>query len=145
MPVRKAKIIRYQSSDQGTRGILVAPGFFCHTLELPWKNNQQNISCIPAGKYECLFVKTRRAIGGMRHLYWLKSVPGRTGILKHAGTFAGDKSKGYRSHVLGCILLGHSIGLLQKQAAIFQSRRATREYIEHMRREPVLLTIQENY
>ncbi|MDH5573263.1 MAG: DUF5675 family protein [Gammaproteobacteria bacterium] len=143
--MREANIYRYQPSDQGTRGILVASGFFCHTLELPWRNNQQNISCIPAGEYECLFVKTRRVIGGMRELYWLKSVPERTGVLKHAGTFAGDKSKGYRSHVLGCLLLGYSIGTLENQQAIFQTRRCVREYIEHFQRNPIKLIIQETY
>lgn len=131
--------------EQRTRGILITPGFFCHTLELPWRDNQQNISCIPAGEYECLFVKTRRIIGGSSHSYWLKSVPGRTGVLQHAGTFAGDKSKGYRSHVLGCILLGHSIGTLKGQKAIFQTRRCVREYIEHFEHNPLKLIIRETY
>ena len=37
----------------GTNGTLTLNGHFvCFTLELPWKENKKNISCIPEGKYE---------------------------------------------------------------------------------------------
>ena len=37
----------------GTNGTLTFNGHFvCFTLELPWKENKKNISCIPEGKYE---------------------------------------------------------------------------------------------
>ena len=37
----------------GTNGTLTLNGHFvCFTLELPWKENKRNISCIPEGKYE---------------------------------------------------------------------------------------------
>jgi len=141
--MNSATIYRYNKSDQGTRGIISASGFFCHTLELPWRDNQQNISCIPAGEYECLFVKIKRRIGGRRDLYWLKLVEGRSGVLMHAGIYAGDKSKGFKSNVLGCILLGHDIGQLKGQQAIFRSRECVSDFIEHMNKEPFKLIVRE--
>lgn len=140
---KEATIYRYNKSDQGTRGIISAPGFFCHTLELPDRNNQPNISCIPTGEYECLYVKIKRRIGGRRELYWLKHVDGRTGVLIHAGVFAGDKSKGFKSNVLGCIQFGYEIGQLKGQQAIFRSRECIADFIEYMNKEPFKLIIKE--
>lgn len=41
---------------EGTNGTLFSTrgNFLCHTIELPWKQNQRSISCIPEGKYEIL-------------------------------------------------------------------------------------------
>ncbi|MFZ6664531.1 DUF5675 family protein [Peijinzhouia sedimentorum] len=36
----------------GVNGQIFINGqFICHTIELPWKNNKRNISCIPEGVY----------------------------------------------------------------------------------------------
>jgi hypothetical protein len=41
----------------GTNGKLECEGkFICNTIELPWKNNETKVSCIPEGKY---FIKRR--------------------------------------------------------------------------------------
>ena len=41
----------------GTNGKLECEGkFICYTIELPWKNNETKVSCIPDGKY---FIKKR--------------------------------------------------------------------------------------
>jgi|SRR5690606_2847212 len=38
---------------EGTNGKLEIEGrFICFTIELPWKNNEKQISCIPEGKYQ---------------------------------------------------------------------------------------------
>lgn len=137
----EVSIQRSPSSQQGTRGVLVAGDFWCHTLELPWRDNQQNVSCIPAGEYECLYVKTRSVIGGRQHMYWLKDTPGRTGVLIHAGTFAGNRDRGYKTNVLGCILLGYGTGTYKSQQALFRSRAAVADFIEHMNEEPFKLII----
>lgn len=139
--MKELNIYRYDSNDQGTRGILYLPGFWTHTLELPWRDNQPNISCIPKGTYEIEFVTTRRRIGGIKQMYWFRSVEGRTGILMHPGTWAGDKSKGYKSSVLGCILVGKEIGEYKGQQAIFNTRVAIQELHDILQREPARLTI----
>jgi len=143
--MQSLKIIRYQPGDQGTRGVLTTSGFWCHTLELPWRDNQTNLSCIPAGEYHIQFVTTRRRIGGIRQMYWLSHVEGRNGILVHPGTWAGDKTQGFKSSVLGCILTGKSIGTYKNQQAIFQTRQAVRELHDALHRQPAKLIIKENY
>lgn len=50
----------------GTNGTLTLNGHFvCFTIELPWKENQKNISCIPEGKYE---LKARYSPKFLNHL-----------------------------------------------------------------------------
>tara|TARA_B100001245_G_C22866715_1_gene416814 strand:+ start:808 stop:1215 length:408 start_codon:yes stop_codon:yes gene_type:complete len=65
---------------KGTNGRLTFNGgIICYTIELPWWNNQRNISCIPEGKY--LLAKRHTEERGF-HLI-VKDVPGRDGILFH--------------------------------------------------------------
>lgn len=68
--------------------------FECKTLELPWLNNQQQKSCIPAGKYQ---VVTRFSPKFKNHFHVL-DVPGRSYILIYPGNYYTD--------ILGCILVG---------------------------------------
>lgn len=66
----------------------------CRTLELPWRNNQKSISCIPPDKYVCRRVKNTK----FGDTFQVCDVPNRVGILFHAGNWPHD------TH--GCILLG---------------------------------------
>lgn len=103
---------RVYLSDR-TLGSIISPqgGLICKTLELPWKDNQRSISCIPEGKYQVLKMppipgdnpSTPEDESGGRHPrpYWhfrLPKVPGRSGILIHRGTDP--------NHSQGCILVG---------------------------------------
>ena len=72
-------------------------------------------------------------------------MPNRTYILIHSGNYAGDKSKGFKSHVMGCILLGKKSGYLGGQVAILNSRIMVRAFMEHMNYEPFILRIQEAF
>lgn len=82
----------------GTPGVLLIDSVpFCCTLELPWLNNQKNISCIPAGEYHCTWEKHPR-FPQAEAVVRLAAVPGREGVLIHPGNSAGD--------IQGCILLG---------------------------------------
>ena len=49
--MRDVNIFRLRRSDQGTEGLLVSGDFHLKTLELPWRENQRQISCIPPGEY----------------------------------------------------------------------------------------------
>ena len=72
--------------------------FRCKCLELPWLKNQQNISCIPEGVYDCeKYSDTKHP-----NVFWVKNVPGRDGILLHAGNFA----TGVKIDTEGCLLPG---------------------------------------
>ena len=85
------------SLDECTIGLLTIGDFQCFTLELPWKDNQRNISCIPAGTYEYIY----RISPSNGEVLQLLSVKDRTFIQIHAGNFT--------RHTEGCILVGDRI------------------------------------
>ena len=79
--------------SQGTHGVLLVNGEeICHTIELPWLNNQKRVSCIPEGSYR---LRKRYNAKFKWHLV-LETVKGRDGILIHP---ANDAKK----ELLGCI------------------------------------------
>jgi hypothetical protein len=63
-------------------------------IELPYRNNEKNISSIPRGTYP--FQKIKRSSNG-KNAIWIRDVPNRTEILIHQGTKP--------IHSKGCILL----------------------------------------
>ena len=134
-------IFRLKRSDQGTEGLLVSGDYNCRTLELPWRNNQRQISCIPPGEYE-VDIRLSNKYG---RVYWVRRVPDRTYILIHSGNFAGDKSLEFKSHVMGCILLGKRSGYLGGQIAVLNSRITVRSFMEHMNYQSFKLKIQEAF
>jgi hypothetical protein len=89
-------------SDDCTIGRLSFGMFHCLTLELPWVDNTQNISCIPAGEYQA------KKYQSYKHgeVVLLEDVPDRTFIEIHSGNYTRD--------VLGCILVGDSIKYLDR-------------------------------
>jgi hypothetical protein len=71
------------------------------TLELPDKANQNNVSCILAGKYLCKYTKSvsfSQMKGAPVYTYEITSVPGRAGVRIH--------SANYYTQLRGCISLG---------------------------------------
>ena len=128
---------RVKTSDQGTFSFVMTFGFMCWCLELPWKENNANVSCIPAGKY---IVKLRRSpkFGLTFHL---TDVTDRTFILQHSGNYAGDKSKGFKTHTYGCQLFGKKRGTLHGQTAILNSRLTIKRFMKFMDHKPYKLTI----
>ena len=141
MSRRRVEIFRLRRSDQGTEGMLVSEDFKCRTLELPWRENQRQVSCIPPAIYDV----EMRLSNKYGRIYWVRKVPDRTYILIHSGNYAGDKKKGYKSHVMGCILLGKKSGYLGGQVAILNSRIAVRAFMEELEYEPFKLRIQEEF
>jgi hypothetical protein len=132
-------LIRTVTSDQGTEGFLtqLETGFFCRTLELPWRDNKRSISCIPAGKY---VVKIRQS-NKYGKIYWVTKVPDRSWILIHSGNWAGDTEKGFKTHVQGCILLGRKHGYLAEQRAVLTSRPTVKEFMRKMNYESFKLNV----
>ena len=94
-------VLSRQYQDDETKGLLtvfdgIEDVFSCKTLELPWKDNQHNISCIPENKYYC--EKHIRPSGAKSFL--VKDVPDRTDILIHSGNFAaGDNVSGPKTAI----------------------------------------------
>lgn len=68
----------------------------CKTLELPWLDNANNISCVPNGDY--IMVKEEHSPKHKYPHFRILAVPGRRGILVHWLTYVSD--------LLGCIGVG---------------------------------------
>ena len=86
---------RIASTPTGTFGILLneAAQPFAVTLELPWRDNQRNVSCIPLGTYTARRIKSPK----FGDTFQVMDVPGRSEILFHGGN--------YQVHTRGCIIV----------------------------------------
>lgn len=75
----------------GTNGTLrLYDRILCHTIELPWRGNQQRISCIPEGWYRLY----REHFPRNGDQLALSNVPGRSAILIHAANNAARELQG---------------------------------------------------
>jgi len=127
------KIIRAEDSYQyGTFGILlIGNETFCMTLEPPEFENMKNISCIPAGQYECVRIMSRFGT-----TYEITNIPNRTEVLFHAGNRVKDTE--------GCICLAEKIGKLKGDRAILNSGQTFIDFMNKMQSYPEFrLTIKE--
>ena len=70
----------------------------CSSIELPWQNNQHQISCVPEGRYE---LKKRYSVKYGKHLQ-LINVPERDLILIHPANDATKELKGCIAPVSFC-------------------------------------------
>lgn len=80
-----------------TLGVMSHGGFRCFTLELPSRDNMSNVSCIPAGTYDCEITESP----SQGTCLAIKDVPNRTHVLIHAGNYTRD--------IRGCCLVGETI------------------------------------
>lgn len=128
------------STDQGTLGTFVLEdGTSFFSLELPWRNNNHGSSCIPAGVYICHWITSPKH----GECYQVMNVPDRDMIEIHSANFAGDVKKGFISQLLGCITLGTSIGILNGQLAVLNSRVAIAAFEAKQNKQDFQLTIRE--
>jgi hypothetical protein len=139
--MKRVYLFRTRCSDQGTEGIVIYNGKYCYSLELPWRDNKQNMSCVPKGEYDAQIRISPR----FGRVYWVLEVEGRSYILIHSGNWAGATDLGYKTHTSGCILLGKYRGELQGQRAVLASRPALRQFIDTMQNKPFKLIIIEEF
>ena len=133
-------LTRSPSTDQGTFGTFVLEdGTSYHSLELPWRSNMNGVSCIPPGEYTCHWIYSPKH----GECYQVMDVLGRSMIEIHSANFAGDASKGYISQLLGCIALGLSVGVLNGQLAVLNSKGAIADFEAKQNKEDFQLTIKE--
>lgn len=103
---------RLTTSKEGTYGVLLINGRpYFTTLELPWKDNLRNISCIPPGMYKAKRMYSEKF---KKIVFVLENVPDRDLIEIHIGNKIEDTE--------GCILLGTeynvmSVGIVNSRAA----------------------------
>jgi hypothetical protein len=97
----KARIDRLSDNGKQTAGLLSVyinnqQIFNCKTLELPWKDNIQSVSCIPLATY-----KVRKRISSKFDLHFhILDVPNRSHILIHPANFV--------RQLLGCVAVGEN-------------------------------------
>lgn len=136
--MRTATLHRTEFGDDGTFGVFLAEnGWGCRTGELPWRENQPNLSCIPVGTYLCTYRFSAKH--GM--CYHVEGVEGRDFIEIHPANYMGDVDKLFRSELLGCIAPGLATKVIGRQKSLLDSARALKTLEETMRREPFSLTI----
>jgi hypothetical protein len=114
--MREITLIRVATSEKGTFGVLIDQEEnmpFALTLELPWEDNQVNISCIPPGIYLCDTVNSPR----FGYTFQVSHVEGRSHILFHRGN--------YKKDTKGCILIGEQF----EDDIILASRAGYREFM----------------
>ena len=140
--MRRATLIRELTGDEGTLGVLAAPGLDpVHVMEPPWRDNRRNRSCIPTGTYVVLPHVSPR----FGRCLLVTDVPARSHILFHAGNVGGDVEKGYHTHTHGCLLPGLRRGAIdvkgRRQLAVVSSRTAFRHVMSWAGDKPFTLEI----
>jgi hypothetical protein len=112
----------FRQSDNGkqTLGMIEANGKVWYTVELPWKDNERRVSCIPPGTYQMIQHYSPK----FGPCYWLQDVPGRSEILIHPAN--------YYSQLLGCIAPGMNRADINGDGEIdvTSSRKAVGELLE---------------
>jgi hypothetical protein len=106
-----------------TLGSLYRDGvMLCKTMELPWRNNQRSVSCIPEAIYKV--IKQPPKESRPYPYFRLPIVPGRSGILIHRIS--------YVSGLKGCIGVGKEFKDLNKDGVpdIIRSGEALQELID---------------
>lgn len=132
----RAVLVRLEQNNHQTLGRFTLFNgldkvFDCVTLELPWEDNQTNISCVPKGVYK---VSPRYSDKYKNH-YILEDVPNRRYILIHHGNFNTDSR--------GCILLGSRFAQINSDSLldITASRRTISELLSITNGKGFKLTI----
>jgi len=122
--VNELRLVRVEKGENvPTIGVLCVAGrLFCVTLELPWRGNARNTSCIPAGLYAIDAADS--AIHG--RVIRVRGVHGRSDIEIHRGNVAKDSR--------GCILVGMYSGYTGSDRTVYQSRIAMDSLLEAVER-----------
>ena len=114
-------IKRVSATDEYTPGVILDGNVpFALTMELPWRNNEKDVSCIPPGIYLPFRVTSPR-FGGTFQI----PVPGRDGILFHKGNVSVDDST-------GCILVGEQFEPVDTKYGIWHSGKGFKEFMDRL-------------
>jgi len=105
--------------------------FSCWTLELPYRDNQRNISCIKEGVYPCIKHHSPR----FGNTIWIQEVENRSEILIHPSNYVGSLNpKTNMPDLLGCIAPGLRFGDITGDGVpeILDSKKALKELLRHL-------------
>lgn len=91
-----------------------------YSVELPWRENERSMSCIPEGTYTATLHNSPK----FGKTIWLRDVPGRSEILVHTANSMADLD--------GCIGPGTEYGWWdqRKELAVWNSKRTLGRIID---------------
>lgn len=147
-------LIRTESSDDGTFGSVIVKGVTFQTGELPWRNDDSDVSCEKEGVFQCSesYSKHLSPLFGGINLYLVEGDAARKGVRIHPANWMGDSTKFQKDGITkmkcqlqGCIALGLSVGILEGQKALINSRTAVNRFMALLNHQPFQLTITSNY
>lgn len=106
------QLVRFFQNNVATLGVIKVNDLHLpiFTLELPWRDNKDDISCIPVGQYKIIPHHSAK----YPDTFEIVGVPGRDAILIHIGNYPRDTK--------GCVLVG--MGILPDQPMINNSGTA---------------------
>ncbi|MCK5788549.1 MAG: hypothetical protein KAH32_06100 [Chlamydiia bacterium] len=106
--------------------------FKCDTLELPWKDNETGVSCIPTGAYNIKRYSSEK----FTNVYSIPGVSDRSYILIHSGNYYTD--------IEGCILVGDGYEDINSDGTldVINSRNTLTKLKEALQYEEVPIIIQ---
>ncbi len=105
---------RYQEYLGATPGEIWFEGKrVAHSLELPWLDNAESISCIPLGRYRLVVTMSNRF---KKPLPLIPNVGSRTGIRLHAAN--------HTYELEGCIAVVTGLGILDNEVVGYTSQEA---------------------
>ena len=112
------RLIRVSRTAEATYGVLVWSGVpFAVTLEDTWRDNAREVSCIPAGTYQCKRVDSPR----FGDTFEITDVTGRSHILFHRGNTEDDTR--------GCVLVGEAFNPVNGRPGITASKEGFEEFL----------------
>lgn len=115
----RGEVVRGKSTPLGTPGRLrLDNSFECHTLELPWHDNERGRSCTVADTYhgKVWYSPTLK-----RNVIRFEDKNGRQDCEMHNGNFAADEQDldgdgvAEVTQVHGCTEVGHDYGLIERK------------------------------
>ena len=108
-----------------TIGYMDLPHKRLYSLELPWKDNSEDVSCIPEGTY-----LLKRDHTGKHQYYAVQDIPSRTNIEWHMGNYLKD--------ILGCTVFGQA--RMNDNISVASSALALKEIVKYIGDEDCLVT-----
>tara|TARA_R110002033_G_scaffold121666_3_gene164587 strand:- start:880 stop:1275 length:396 start_codon:yes stop_codon:yes gene_type:complete len=122
--MKKFELCRSYLPDR-TVGIFKHEDFKLKSLELPWRNNLEDKSCVKEGVYLVVPDST-----GKHKWFSIQDVEGRTDIEIHVANYLKD--------INGCVGLGMELG---RDYNIYNSKAALESLVEYTNGESFLLHI----
>ena len=140
---------RQYQSDAGALGPFPVYGKTFYLAGLPSTVAVPGESQIPQGQYLCEWAFSPKF---NQNVYHIRGVADNPNDEIHMGNFAGDTSKintitgkPYLSSVIGCLVIGLSMGIIEGQDAVTNSDEAFAQFNTLMNGESFMLNIVDDY